>query len=65
MPRHPKQGITLQHAVTVTQLATVVSFVRVGLGVAVVPAGAITGFNTDGLKPHSRSGRRGKPLLSG
>ena len=45
-----QQGITLQHAVTVTQLATVMSFVRAGLGVAIVPAGAIAGFNTDGLK---------------
>jgi DNA-binding transcriptional LysR family regulator len=44
-----KQGITLQHAVTVTQLATVMSFVRAGLGVAVVPAGAIAGFKTDEL----------------
>ena len=38
-----KQGITLQ-------LATVMSFVRAGLGVAIVPAGATAGFNTDGLK---------------
>jgi DNA-binding transcriptional LysR family regulator len=45
-----KQGITLRHAVTVTQLATVMSLVRAGLGVAIVPAGAIAGFNTDGLK---------------
>ncbi len=45
-----KQGITLQHAVTVAQLATVMSFVRAGLGVAIVPVGAIAGFNTDGLK---------------
>jgi DNA-binding transcriptional LysR family regulator len=45
-----KKGITLQHAVTVTQLATVMSFVRAGLGVAIVPAGAIAGFNTDGLE---------------
>lgn len=45
-----RQGITLQHAVTVTQLATMMSFVRAGLGVAIVPAGAIAGFNTDGLK---------------
>ena len=45
-----KQGITLRHAVTVTQLATVMSFVRAGLGVAIVPAGAITGFKTDGLR---------------
>jgi DNA-binding transcriptional LysR family regulator len=26
------------------------SFVRAGLGVAIVPAGAIAGFNTDGLQ---------------
>jgi DNA-binding transcriptional LysR family regulator len=45
-----KQGITLRHAVTVTQLATVMSLVRAGLGVAIVPAGAIESFNTDGLK---------------
>jgi DNA-binding transcriptional LysR family regulator len=45
-----KQGITLRHAVTVTQLATIMSLVRAGLGVAIVPAGAIAGFNTDGLK---------------
>jgi DNA-binding transcriptional LysR family regulator len=45
-----RQDITLQHAVTVTQLATVMSFVRAGLGVAIVPADAIAGFNTDGLK---------------
>jgi DNA-binding transcriptional LysR family regulator len=45
-----KQGITLQHAVTVARLATVTSFVRAGLGVAIVPAGAIAGFNIDGLK---------------
>src|SRR5271154_4798012 len=45
-----KQGLTLQHTVTVTQLATVMSFVRAGLGVAIVPAGAIAAFNTDGLK---------------
>jgi DNA-binding transcriptional LysR family regulator len=45
-----KQGITLQHAVTVARLATVMSFVRAGLGMAIVPADAIAGFNTDGLK---------------
>jgi DNA-binding transcriptional LysR family regulator len=45
-----KQGITLQHAVTVAQLATVMSFVRAGLGVAIVPGGASAGFNIDGLK---------------
>ena len=44
-----KQGIILQHTVTVAQLATVMSFVRAGLGVAIVPAGAIAGFKTDEL----------------
>jgi DNA-binding transcriptional LysR family regulator len=44
-----KLGITLEHAVTVTQFATMMSLVRAGLGVAIVPAGAIAGFNTDGL----------------
>jgi DNA-binding transcriptional LysR family regulator len=36
--------------VTVARLATVMSFVRAGLGMAIVPADAIAGFNTDGLK---------------
>jgi DNA-binding transcriptional LysR family regulator len=45
-----KQGITLRHAATVTQLATVTSLVRAGLGVAIVSAGAIAAFNTGGLK---------------
>jgi DNA-binding transcriptional LysR family regulator len=44
-----KQGITLRHEVIVTQLATVMSLVRAGVGVAIVPAGAIAGFNTEGL----------------
>jgi DNA-binding transcriptional LysR family regulator len=44
-----RQGITLQRAVTANQVATVMSLVRAGLGVAVLPAGAITGFNTEGL----------------
>ena len=45
-----KQGIKLQHAVTVTQLATTMSLVRAGLGLAIVPAGAVAVFNTDGLR---------------
>jgi DNA-binding transcriptional LysR family regulator len=44
-----RQGVTLKHAVTVTQFATMMSLVRAGLGVAIVPAGAIVGFNTEGL----------------
>ena len=36
-----KQGIELQHAVTVTQLATTMSLVHAGLGLAIVPAGAV------------------------
>ena len=45
-----KQGIKLQHAVTVTQLATTMSLVHAGLGLAIVPAGAVAVFNTDGLR---------------
>lgn len=45
-----KQGIIPRHAVTVARLATVMSLVRAGVGVAVVPSSAIAGFNTDGLK---------------
>ena len=45
-----KQGITLQHVVTVTQVATMMSLVRAGLGLAIVSAGAVAGFNTDGLR---------------
>jgi DNA-binding transcriptional LysR family regulator len=44
-----RQGITLQRAVTANQVATVMSLVRAGLGVAILPAGATTGFNTEGL----------------
>ena len=36
-----RQGVVLDHAVTVTQFATMMSLVRAGLGVAIVPAGAI------------------------
>jgi DNA-binding transcriptional LysR family regulator len=45
-----KQGIALIHALTVTQFATMMSLVRTGLGIAIVPAGAIAGFNTRGLR---------------
>ena len=44
-----RQAVILNHAVTVTQFATMMSLVRAGLGVAIVPAGAIAGFNVEGL----------------
>jgi DNA-binding transcriptional LysR family regulator len=37
-------GLTLQHVATVTQFATVMSFVRAGIGIAIVPSGAIAGL---------------------
>jgi len=37
-------GMSLQHAVTVTQFATMMSFVRAGVGLAIVPTGALAGF---------------------
>jgi DNA-binding transcriptional LysR family regulator len=37
-------GKILQHAATVTQFATMMSFVRAGVGIAVVPSGAIGGL---------------------
>ena len=37
-------GHTLQHVATVTQFATMISFVRAGVGIAIVPSGAIAGF---------------------
>jgi DNA-binding transcriptional LysR family regulator len=37
-------GYTLQHVATVTQFATMMSFVRAGVGIAIVPAGAIAGL---------------------
>jgi DNA-binding transcriptional LysR family regulator len=37
-------GLTLQHAATVTQFATMMSFVRAGVGIAIVPSGAIAGL---------------------
>ena len=36
-------GHTLHHVVTVTQFATMMSFVRAGVGIAIVPSGAIAG----------------------
>ena len=37
-------GHTLQHVATVTQFATMMSFVRAGVGIAIVPSGAIAGL---------------------
>ncbi len=37
-------GYTLQHAATVTQFATMMSFVRAGVGIAIIPSGAIAGL---------------------
>jgi DNA-binding transcriptional LysR family regulator len=36
-------GYTLQHVATVTQFATMMSFVRAGIGIAIIPSGAIVG----------------------
>lgn len=43
------EGITLQHAVTVHQFATIMQFVHAGVGLAVVPAGAIPTASSAGL----------------
>jgi DNA-binding transcriptional LysR family regulator len=37
-------GHSLQHVATVTQFATMMSFVRAGVGIAIVPSGAVAGF---------------------
>ena len=37
-------GHTLHHVATVTQFATMMSFVRAGVGIAVVPSGAVAGL---------------------
>src|SRR5262245_57870491 len=37
-------GLTLRHVATVTQFATMMSFVRAGVGIAIVPSGAIAGL---------------------
>ena len=42
-------GITLQHAVTVNQFATVMQCVRAGVGVAIVPGGAVPAALASGL----------------
>src|SRR5262249_14676956 len=43
------KGFTLHHVVTVTQFATMMSFVRAGVGAAIVPAGAIGGISREGI----------------
>lgn len=42
-------GISLQHAVTVNQFATVMQCVRAGVGVAIVPGGAVPSALASGL----------------
>jgi DNA-binding transcriptional LysR family regulator len=42
-------GITLRHAVTVTQFATTMSFVRAGMGLAIVPGSAASDLPHLGL----------------
>jgi len=37
-------GYTLQHVATVTQFATMMSFVRAGVGIAIIPSGAVAGL---------------------
>ena len=37
-------GLTLRHVATVTQFTTLMSFVRAGVGIAVVPSGGIAGL---------------------
>jgi DNA-binding transcriptional LysR family regulator len=53
-------GLSLHHAVTVTQFATMMSFVRAGVGLAIVPSGALAGF----LGEHIVVVRLTKPRLS-
>jgi DNA-binding transcriptional LysR family regulator len=35
------EGVSLKHLVTVTQFATMMSFVRAGVGLAIVPSGSL------------------------
>jgi DNA-binding transcriptional LysR family regulator len=42
-------GQDLQHVVTVTQFATMMSFVRAGVGLAIVPSGALAGNHGEEL----------------
>ena len=37
-------GLTLRHVATVSQFATMMNFVRAGVGIAIVPSGAIAGL---------------------
>jgi DNA-binding transcriptional LysR family regulator len=53
-------GFSLHHVVTVTQFATMMSFVRAGVGLAIVPSGALAGF----LGEHIVVVRLTKPRLS-
>jgi DNA-binding transcriptional LysR family regulator len=53
-------GFSLQHVVTVTQFATLMSFVRAGVGLAIVPSQALAGF----LGEHLVVLRLTKPRLS-
>jgi DNA-binding transcriptional LysR family regulator len=50
----------LQHVVTVTQFATLMSFVRAGVGLGIVPSQALAGF----LGEHLVVLRLTKPRLS-
>lgn len=43
------EGFSLRHKVTVTQFATMMSFVRAGAGAAIVPAGAFGGISEEGV----------------
>ena len=50
------EGFEMRNSVTVTQSATMMNFVRGGVGFAIVPEGAASGFNAEGiiLKPIRR-----------
>jgi DNA-binding transcriptional LysR family regulator len=43
-------GLTLRHVATVTQFTTMMNFVRAGVGIAIVPSGAIAGLLGKDLK---------------
>jgi DNA-binding transcriptional LysR family regulator len=43
------EGLVLQHAVTVSQFATVMQFVQAGVGLAIVPGGAVPAALSAGL----------------
>lgn len=53
-------GYALQHVATVTQFATMLSFVRAGVGIAIVPSGAIAGLLSKDLATFTLA----KPRLS-